>query len=47
MKEHLDNILKSHVVSTDETHVKDKLLAAGFVLVHKDGKDNNEAAVSS
>ncbi|KAI0532089.1 beta-lactamase/transpeptidase-like protein [Xylaria digitata] len=37
MEKQLDEILKSHVVSLSETEVKDKFLAAGFVLVDKNG----------
>ncbi|KAI1271905.1 beta-lactamase/transpeptidase-like protein [Xylaria sp. FL0933] len=37
MGKQLDEILQAHVVTPSETGVKDKLLAAGFVLVDKDG----------
>ncbi|KAI0812960.1 beta-lactamase/transpeptidase-like protein [Xylaria sp. FL0064] len=36
MENQLDEILQAHVVTPSETEVKDKLLAAGFVLVDKD-----------
>ncbi|KAI2628211.1 beta-lactamase/transpeptidase-like protein [Xylaria nigripes] len=37
MEQSLDAILKTHAVSSDETEVQDKLLAAGFLVVNKDG----------
>ncbi|KAI1354746.1 beta-lactamase/transpeptidase-like protein [Xylaria sp. FL0043] len=37
MEKQLDELLQAHVVTPSETEVKDKLLAAGFVLVDEDG----------
>ncbi|KAI0420840.1 beta-lactamase/transpeptidase-like protein [Xylaria grammica] len=37
MEKQLDDILRSHVVTPFETEVKDKLLAAGFVVVDREG----------
>jgi hypothetical protein len=43
MDQRIDSILKANVVSQDELDVKDKLLAAGLVVVDKNGKSSSSA----
>jgi CubicO group peptidase (beta-lactamase class C family) len=44
LKEKLDRILNSQVVAPEDAEVRNKLLAAGFVLVNKDGVVYSKAA---